>query len=58
MKLRAAFAGTCYEGLTEQIMELVQEDTPESLRALYMDALRRFGRTEGRAIYHILKQIV
>jgi len=58
MKLRAAFAGTCYEGLTEQIMELVQGDTPESLRALYMDALRRFGRTEGRAIYHILKQIV
>lgn len=57
IKLRTAFAGTCYEGVTEQIIELFEGETTDSLRALYMEALRRFGRADGREIYHILKQI-
>ena len=54
--LEDSFANTDYEGLVEQIMEVVTRSKP--LKLLYLDSVKQFGKRDGLNIYHKVKQII
>ena len=54
--LEDSFANTDYEGLIEQIMNMI--DSPKSLKILYLDSVMQFGKRDGLNIYHKVKQII
>lgn len=51
--IRDAFAGTEFEDRLEEIGELLKKGTAPKM--IYLDSMRRFGRTSGQKIYRILK---
>ncbi len=55
-ELEDSFANTDYEGLIEQIMDMVE--SPRPLKVLYLDALKQFGKKDGLEIYHRVRQII
>lgn len=52
-RLMEAFAGTEYAGRIKEIEAIVRNDMP--VKAIYLDALKTFGRKDGLTIYRILK---
>ena len=54
--LEDSFTNTDYEGLIEQIMEIIE--SPKPLKILYLDSVKQFGRRDGLNIYHKVKQII
>lgn len=54
--LEDSFANTDYEGLIERIMGVIE--TPKSLKLLYLDSVKLFGKRDGLSIYHKVKQII
>ena len=54
--LEDSFAHTDYEGLIEQIMEIIESQ--KSLKILYLDSVKQFGKRDGLNIYHKVKQII
>lgn len=53
--IKSLFDGTEYEALTEEIQKIMAEKkrTP---RIIYLNCLRTFGRNNGLAIYHRMKE--
>ena len=54
--LEESFAHTDYEKLIEQIMGMIE--SPKSLKFLYLDSVKQFGKRDGLNIYHKIKQII
>ena len=54
--LKDSFSNTDYEGMVEQIMEVVNHSKP--LKLLYLDSVKQFGKRDGLNIYHKVKQII
>ena len=54
--LEECFVHTDYEGLIEQIMSMIE--SPKSLKFLYLDSVKQFGKRDGLNIYHKVKQII
>ena len=54
--LEECFAHTDYERLIEQIMSMIE--SPKSLKFLYLDSVKQFGKRDGLNIYHKVKQII
>ena len=52
--LRKLFEGTEYEGMTEEIRNLI-EGKEKTSRAIYLNCLHVFGRNNGLAIYNKVK---
>lgn len=52
--IKKLFDGTEYEGMTEQIQELMMEKEKTS-RIIYLNCLHSFGRDGGLAIYNRMK---
>ena len=53
------FTDTAYQGRLEQIIELMQHKTgkiEQFNRAIYLQALKQFGRNDGLEIYRKVKQ--
>lgn len=57
-KMELLFKGTVYEDKTDQMMNLMDESEPGGKKVLYLNALKSFGRNDGREIYRKLKTIV
>ena len=55
-RLEESFAHTDYERLIEQIMSMIE--SPKSLKFLYLDSVKQFGKRDGLNIYHKVKQII
>ena len=55
-RLRKAIHGTKYQKFFDQIYAIVQSDNihPE-MKKIYTDALHKFGKTDGLAIYNLVK---
>lgn len=49
------FTDTAYQGWLEQIIELMQHKNGQN-RAIYLQALKQFGRNDGLEIYRKVKQ--
>ena len=58
LRLKAALAGTNYEGRTSEIIQYISDHRSASRRELYIGSLHSFGRADGMAIYRILKDVV
>ena len=54
--LENTFGHTDYEGLIEQIMAIIE--SPKSLKILYLDSVKQFGKKDGLNIYHKVKQLI
>ena len=52
--LQKLFEGTEYEGMTEDICNLI-EGKEKTSKAIYLNCLHLFGRTGGLAIYNKIK---
>ncbi len=57
-KLIDTFLETEYEGMLEQILELIKDDKPIPKKELYTGALHNFGKKDGTKIYHLLKAVI
>ena len=42
--------------MIERIMEIIE--FPKSLKILYLDSVKQFGKRDGLHIYHKVKQII
>ena len=51
--IRDAFAGTEFEYRFEEIEELLKKGTAPKM--IYLDSMRKFGRTDGQKVYRVLK---
>ena len=54
--LEDSFANTDYEGLIERIMGVLAPQ--KSLKLLYLDSVKQFGKRDGLSIYHKVMQII
>ena len=54
--LEYSFANTDYENMIGQIMNMIE--SPKSLKLLYLDSVKQFGKKDGLDIYHKVKQII
>lgn len=54
--LEDSFVNTDYEELIEHIMGIIV--SPKSLKSLYLESIKQFGRRDGLKIYHKIRQIV
>ena len=57
-KITKAFEGTEYEKQTDKIKRFIEARDAKIPRILYTGSMHEFGRSDGRAIYHVLKQVV
>lgn len=57
-KILSALAGTKYEEMSSQILEFVEGSKGNSPKVFYTSSLHHFGRSDGVAIYQILKNVV
>ncbi|MCI7738426.1 MAG: PIN domain-containing protein [Lachnospiraceae bacterium] len=57
-KLENILSETEYEGMLEQVLEMLDEDKPIPRKMLYTGSLHSFGRKNGTKIYHLLKNVV
>lgn len=57
-KITRAFEGTEYEKQIEKIIRFIEGQDAKTPRLLYAGSMHEFGREDGRAIYHMLKQLV
>ena len=57
-KITKAFEGTEYEKQTDKIIRFIECRDMRTPRVLYTGSMHEFGREDGRAIYHVLKQVV
>lgn len=57
-KIEKLFEGTEYEEKTNHIVRFVEKQDVKRPKLLYTGSLHEFGRTDGRAIYRILKEVV
>ena len=57
-KLENILSETEYEGMLEQVLEMLDEDKPIPRKMLYTGSPHSFGRKNGTKIYHLLKNVV
>ena len=54
-ELKAVFTGTEYEEKTAEIVDFISAKREQGKKAVYTGALHEFGKKDGNAIYHLLK---
>lgn len=54
-ELKSLLVGTEYEVKTAEIIDFMSAKRKQGKKAVYTGALHEFGREDGRAIYHLLK---
>jgi len=57
-RLAAALKGTEYEFMTEQVLKMMEDTNALPKKELYTGSLHNFGKKNGCAIYHLLKDVV
>ena len=59
-KIRVALNGTPYQFKTKEVIEFFDKNREDysNRKELYLNLLKNFGRDQGRAIYHIIKDAV
>lgn len=57
-KIRELFSGTEYEGMTDRIVNLLNDTGQQSKKKIYIESLHNFGRDKGRNIYRVLRDAV
>lgn len=54
-ELKGVLEGTEYEDRTAEIIDFMDAKKFQGKRELYTDSLRSFGKKDGTAIYHLIK---